>query len=320
MTTDLTEIIVIGDDDTGHLAQITNLLFEHGINIEDLDQAVHKRVFRMTMEVDTDTMDCSQAELRSELSDLGNELGLDVRIRFPQSDETQTLGVLVTKESHCLQSLLEVADSGEIEAEIGVVIGNHSTLQPLAEQYGVPFHDIGDESGTPDENELLELLNEYGVNLIALARYIRILGPDIVFRYQNRIINVHPSLLPAFPGAKAYMQAIEEGVRIAGVTAHYVTPDLDQGPIITQRAFNVSDDDTEECLRRRGQPLEAEALVDAIKLHLNEELSVSRGRTSVGDIDDAQLGLPEEIDQRTPNMPIDEMSVSRSETADVAND
>lgn len=320
MTTDLTEIIVVGDDDTGHLAQITNLLFEHGINIEDIDQAVHERVFRMTMEVDTDTMDCSQAELRSELSDLGNELGLDVRIRFPQSDEPQTVGVLVTKESHCLQSLLEAADSGEIEAEIGVVIGNHSTLQPLAEQYTVPFHDIGDESGTPDENKLLELLDEYGVDLIALARYIRILGPDIVFRYQNRIINVHPSLLPAFPGASAYMQAIEEGVRIAGVTAHYVTPDLDQGPIITQRAFNVSDDDTEESLKRRGQPLEAEALVDAIKLHLNDELSVSRGRTNVSDTDDTQPGLPEEIDQRNPDMPIDGMNVSRPETAGAADD
>jgi len=121
------------------------------------------------------------------------------------------------------------------------------------------------------------LLAEYNADLIVLARYMRILSPDVVFRYESRIINVHPSLLPSFPGASAYMQAIEEGVRIAGVTAHYVTTDLDQGPIITQRAFNVPDDASEEELQQIGQPLEAEALLEAIRLHLADEVTVHRG-------------------------------------------
>ncbi|WP_247004146.1 formyltetrahydrofolate deformylase [Halosolutus gelatinilyticus] len=304
MNTDLTEITVVGDDDAGLLAEITTLLFEHEINIEELDQAVRDELFRMTMHVDVSDMDCSQSELRNDLETLCDELGVDVRVRFP-AEEPQSLAVLVTKESHCLETLLEEADSGELEADIDVVIGNHSDLEPLAREYGVPFHDIGDEDGKPDEAELLDLLEGYGIDLIALARYIRILSPDVVFRYQNRIINVHPSLLPAFPGARAYMQAVEEGVRIGGVTAHYVTPDLDQGPIITQRAFNVPDNTTEVQLREIGQPLEAEALLEAIELHLDGELIAGRGRTHVRDGTDAQLGLPEEIDRLNPEEPVD---------------
>ncbi|MFB6078097.1 MAG: formyltetrahydrofolate deformylase [Halarchaeum sp.] len=305
MTTDLTEILVVGDDDTGHLAQITNLVFEHGVNIEDLDQDVRDGAFRMTMHVDTSEMECSRDELRDSLSTLGDDLGLDIRVRYPEGPGTASIAALVTKESHCLEALLEAAESGRIDADVDVVIGNRPRLRSLAEEYDVPFHDVADENGVPDEDELLELLDEYEVDLIALARYIRILGPEVVFRYQHRIINVHPSLLPAFPGAAAYTQAIEGGVRIAGVTAHYVTPDLDQGPIITQRAFNVPDDAETDDLRERGQPLEADAFVEAIRLHLNGDVEIGRGRTYVDD-DDAQLGLPQEADDLNPDEPVDE--------------
>ena len=302
-----TEITVVGEDDTGLIANVTSLLFERSINIEDLDQAVREGVFRMTMLVDTAEMVCTEAKLREDLNDLGDDLGVDIKVRFPKDRETQSIAVLVTKESHCLEAIFEAWASGDLGADIDVVIGNHSNLQPLAEKYEVPFHDIGDEKGTPDEAELLELLEEYDTDLIVLARYMRILSPDVVFRYESQIINVHPSLLPAFPGASAYMQAIEEGVRIAGVTAHYVTTDLDQGPIITQRAFNVPDDATEEELQQIGQPLEADALLEAIDLHLNDEVTVHRGRTTLRDPEeiDAQLGAPEKLDQLNPDRPID---------------
>ena len=307
MTSDMTEITVVGEDDTGLIANVTSLLFERGINIEDLDQAVREGVFRMTMHVDTGEMVCTEAKLREDLRELGDELDVDIKVRFPKDRETQSIAVLVTKESHCLEAIFEAWASGELGADIDVVIGNHSDLEPLAEKYEVPFHDIGDEKGTPDEAELLDLLEEYDSDLIVLARYMRILSPDVVFRYEKQIINVHPSLLPAFPGASAYMQAIEEGVRIAGVTAHYVTTDLDQGPIITQRAFNVPDDATEEQLQRIGQPLEAEALLEAIKLHLDQEVSVHRGRTKLRNPEetDAQLGAPEQLDELTPDRPVD---------------
>ncbi|NHN46898.1 formyltetrahydrofolate deformylase [Halostella sp. JP-L12] len=306
MTTDLTEITVIGGDDTGLIARVTSLLFERGINIEDLDQAVRDGLFRMTMSVDTSDMVCTDATLRRDLHDLGDDLGVDVQVRFPSDRDTQQIAVLVTKESHCLEALFEAWANDDLGADISVVIGNHDDLQPLAEQYGVPFHDIGDEKGQPDEDELLDLLAEYDTDLIVLARYMRILSPNVVFRYEDRIINIHPSLLPAFPGAKAYRQALEEGVRIAGVTAHYVTTDLDQGPIITQRAFDVPDDATVEDLRNRGQPLEADALLEAVKLHLGNDVSVHRGRTTLrDDADDYQLGLTREATEANPDRPLD---------------
>ncbi|WP_254807435.1 formyltetrahydrofolate deformylase [Natronosalvus amylolyticus] len=306
MTTDITEITVVGDDDTGLIARVTTLLFERGCNIEDLDQAVRDGVFRMYLAVDTAGMVCTEGKLRSDLDDLGDDLGLDVQARFPADRDNQQIAVLVTKESHCLEALFEAWANDTLGADISVVIGNHDDLEPLAAHYDVPFHDIGNDNGAQNEDQLLELLAEYDADLIVLARYMRILSPNVVFRYEDRIINVHPSLLPAFPGAEAYRQAIEEGVRVAGVTAHYVTTDLDQGPVITQRAFDVPDDADLEMMKERGQPLEADALLEAVRLHLNGDVSVHRGRTTVRENGDAyQLGLPGEIDDVNPDRPVD---------------
>jgi len=303
-----TEITVVGEDDTGLIARVTTLLFERDINIEDLDQAVRDRTFRMTMTVDTAGMSCTREELRDTLSALGDDLGVDIQVRFPADREARTIAVLVTKESHCLEALFEAWADGELGAEISVIIGNHDDLEPLADNYGVDFHDIGDEKGTPDEGQLLELLDEYDTDLIVLARYMRILSPNVVFRYEDRIINIHPSLLPAFPGAEPYRQAGEEGVRIAGVTAHYVTTDLDQGPIITQRAFDAPPGASAEELQRRGQPLEAEALLEAVRLHLDTAVSVYHGRTELRDDADPgryRFGLSEAVEDTLPDRPVD---------------
>jgi formyltetrahydrofolate deformylase len=315
VTNEYTEITVVGEDDTGLIARITSLLFERGINIEDLDQAVREGVFRMTMHVDTSEMIVKPETLRDDLQELAEELDMDVRVRFPGERDTRHLAVLVTKESHCLERLLEADASGELGADVSVVIGNHDDLHPLAEAHDVPFYDVGDATGTPDEEWILDILEEYDVDLVALARYMRILSPDVVFRYENRIVNVHPSLLPAFPGAEAYRQAIEKGARIAGVTAHYVTTDLDQGPIVTQRAFNVPEevaagepdsmDEAVEKMQAIGQPLEAEALVEAIQLHLDDALTVHRGRTRLREDGDHELGMPEQDPEKLPGEPTD---------------
>jgi formyltetrahydrofolate deformylase len=305
---ELTELTVVGEDKTGLIARVTTLLFERDINIEDLDQAVRDGVFRMTMHVDTAEMTCEPEDLREALDELSDDLGVDIQVRFPGDRETRTIAVLVTKESHCLEALFEAWADGELGAEISVIVGNHDDLEPLAEHYGVDFHDIGDEKGTPDEEELLDVLEEYDTDLIVLARYMRILSPNVVFRYEDRIINIHPSLLPAFPGAEAYRQAREEGVRVAGVTAHYVTTDLDQGPIITQRAFNVPAGADVEELERLGQPLEADALLEAVQLHLDNAVSVYHGRTELRDevdVDEYQFGLPEPVDNLLPDRPVD---------------
>jgi formyltetrahydrofolate deformylase len=305
LTDEPTEITLVGDNDVG-TTEATAFLEERGIEVEELDHATENGVSRTTIHVDTAGMTTNRAALREDLDNLGDDLGVDIRVWFPTA-ERQSVAVLVTKESHCLEALLEEWRSGDLGADIEVVIGNHSDLEPLAAAYGVPFHDIGDDTGTPDEDELLDLLADHDIDLIALARYIRILSSEVVFRYHNRIINVHPSLLPSFPGAAAYSQAIEAGVRIAGVTAHYVTTDLDQGPIISQRAFNVPSNATESDLERRGQPLEAEALVEAIELHLDGELAVHDGRTKLRNPEtvDAQLGVPESIGRLNPAVPVD---------------
>ncbi|MFP8957291.1 formyltetrahydrofolate deformylase [Natrialbaceae archaeon A-CW3] len=314
MTTDLTEITVVGGDDTGLIARVTTLLFERGCNIEDLDQAVRDGVFRMYLAVDTSEMGCTEATLRADLEELGDDLGLDVQVRFPADRDDQQIAVLVTKESHCLEALFEAWANDRLGADISVVIGNHDTLEPVANHYDVPFHDIGGANGQQNEEELLEVLAEYDADLIVLARYMRILSPNVVFRYEDRIINVHPSLLPAFPGAEAYRQAIEEGVRVAGVTAHYVTTDLDQGPVITQRAFDVPDDADLVAMKARGQPLEAEALLEAVQLHLNGDVSVHRGRTTVRENGTGyQLGLPPELEDVTPDRPVDGLTSALSD-------
>ena len=310
VTREYTEITVVGEDKTGIVAQFTTLLFERGVNVEDIDQAVRDGVFRMTLHADTSEMVCTTETLRGALVDLGDEMDVDVRVRFPTERETKRIAVLVTKESHCLQALCEARAAGALDAEISVVVGNHDDLRPLAAAYDVPFHDIGDEKGSPDEAALLDLLDEYDADLVVLARYMRILSPNVVFRYEDRLINVHPSLLPSFPGAAAYRQAREGGVRIAGVTAHYVTTDLDQGPVVTQRAFDVPDDASVEALRARGQPLEAEALLEAVRLHLDGAVTVHRGRTGLRDgVDDTdyQLGLG---DVDTPTRPVDDLAAA----------
>jgi formyltetrahydrofolate deformylase len=320
VTSDLTEVTVIGEDDTGLIARITTLLFDYGINIEDLDQAVQQGVFRMTMHVDATGMEGTREELRADLRDLGNDLDLDVQVRFPGDRTTRNMAVMVTKESHCLERLLEAEKTGRIDADISAVIGNHDYLFPLVEEHDIPFYDIGDDSGQPDEDWLLDILADHDIDLVALARYMRILSPDVVFRYENRIINVHPSLLPAFPGAQAYRQAVEKGVRVAGVTAHYVTTDLDQGPIIAQRAFSVPEtvyrgDPTEDMeaaigtLQRRGQPLEAEVLLEAVRLHLNDDVVVRRGRSHLRNgAEGYRLGLPESLADELPAEPVDSYS------------
>jgi formyltetrahydrofolate deformylase len=324
MTSEFTEITVIGADDTGLIARVTTLLFEHGINIEDLDQAVREGLFRMSMTVDTSEMDCTKDELRADLQELGDDLEMEVQVRFPSERATRRIAVLVTKESHCLEALLDAWTNDELGAEVSVVIGNHDDLEPMAASHGVPFHDVGGDGGQPDEAELLDLLAEYDVDLIVLARYMRILSPKVVFRYEDRIINVHPSLLPSFPGARAYEQARQEGVRIAGVTAHYVTTDLDQGPIITQRAFDVPDGADVEELERRGQPLEAEALLEAVRLHLEGEIHVHRGRTHLRDEADAsayQLGLSPAARRANPDRPRDGLGEAvRHEGAESSTD
>ncbi|MEO2265594.1 MAG: formyltransferase family protein, partial [Nitrosopumilus sp.] len=180
--------------------------------------------------------------------------------------------IFVTKEPLCLETI--IANVKTLKGKMTVVIGTEKTLESLAKKAKIPFVLVDEKNQQKAEDKIIEICKKYEIDLISLARYMRILSPNFVWRYPNRIINIHPSLLPAFPGALAYAQAYERGTKIVGVTSHYVTENLDQGPIILQDSFNVDPDDTLEKIKRKGQILEANTLVKAMKMHLENKLDV----------------------------------------------
>ena len=191
-----------------------------------------------------------------------------------ESNSEKNIAVFVTKESHCLQVLIRAQMKKELKGRISVVIGTENTLSSIARKAKIPFVLINEKNQDKAESKIIQVCKKYDIDLIALARYMRILTPNFVWRYPNRIINIHPSLLPAFPGAMAYAQAYERGTKIIGVTSHYVTENLDQGPIIFQDSFDVKPEHTLESIKRSGQKLEAQVLLKAVKMHLSDKLEV----------------------------------------------
>jgi len=170
--------------------------------------------------------------------------------------------------------ILDASRSKALKGNISVIIGTEKTLGTIAKKMKIPFIAVEEKTQEQSEAKIIEICKKYDIDLIVLARYMRILTPNFVWRYPNRIINIHPSLLPAFPGAMAYAQAYERGTKIVGVTSHYVTENLDQGPIIFQDSFKVDPNDTLEEIKAKGQQLEAQTLLKAVKMHLENRLDV----------------------------------------------
>ena len=191
-----------------------------------------------------------------------------------ESNSEKNIAIFVSKEPHCLQALIRAQMKKELKGRISVVIGTENTLSSIARKAKIPFVLVNEKNQDKAETKIIQVCKKYDIDLIALARYMRILTPNFVWRYPNRIINIHPSLLPAFPGAMAYAQAYERGTKIIGVTSHYVTENLDQGPIIFQDSFDVKPEHTLESIKRSGQKLEAQVLLKAVKMHLSEKLEV----------------------------------------------
>jgi formyltetrahydrofolate deformylase (EC 3.5.1.10) len=189
-----------------------------------------------------------------------------------ETNSHKNIAIFVTKEPLCLETI--IANVKTLKGKMTVVIGTEKTLESLVKKAKIPFVLVDEKNQQKAEEKIIEICKKYEIDLISLARYMRILSPNFVWRYPNRIINIHPSLLPAFPGALAYAQAYERGTKIVGVTSHYVTENLDQGPIILQDSFNVDPDDTLEKIKRKGQILEANTLVKAMKMHLENKLDV----------------------------------------------
>lgn len=265
-------ITVVGKDREGIVAAFTNFVFEKGGNIEKINQNVIKGLFGMYLEVSF-TREVDVKKFDSGIQALSKKEKMDVNTHHETNLE-KNIAILVTKEPLCLETILDATKKKSLVGNISIIIGTEKTLEPIAKKTKIPFILIEETNQERAEEKILEICKKYEIDLIALARYMKILSPNFVWRYPNRIINIHPSLLPAFPGALAYTQAYERGTKIVGVTSHYVTENLDQGPIIFQDSFKVDPNDTLEEIRSKGQKLEADTLLKAIKMHLENKLEV----------------------------------------------
>jgi formyltetrahydrofolate deformylase len=276
----LIEVTVVGPDRKGVVADITNFIFKSGGNIEKINQSVLRGLFGMQLEASF-AEETGRKQLDLGLKQLAKKLSMEIKVHYQEPNRLQNVAIFVSKEPQCLVRLLQAKKKGQIRANISVIIASDSTLKSLADDIGLPFHAVVHKDQAEAENRILQLIEQYNVDLIVLARYMRILTPNFVWRYPNRIINIHPSLLPAFPGAYAYVQAYERGAKIIGCTAHFVTEDLDQGPIIHQESFKVSTSDTLDTIKKKGQELEAATLLEGVRLYLENKLEVYWGKVYI---------------------------------------
>ena len=263
-------ITVVGKDREGIVSTFTNFAFSKGGNIEKVNQNVIKNLFGMYLEVSfSKKLDVKNFDV--EIQNLAKKEKMDVNTHHETNLE-KNIAVFVTKEPLCLQTFIENRKS--LKGRISIIIGTEKSLESIARKAKIPFIVVEEKNQTKAEEKIIDICKKYNIDLISLARYMRILSPNFVWRYPNRIINIHPSLLPAFPGASAYAQAYERGTKIVGVTSHYVTENLDQGPIIFQDSFKVDPNDTLEKIKSKGQKLEADTLLKATKMHLENKLEV----------------------------------------------
>ncbi|MEO6181574.1 MAG: formyltetrahydrofolate deformylase [Verrucomicrobiota bacterium] len=271
-------ITVIGRDKTGVVARVTSFLFEKYANIEALEEQVTRGQFSMTIQASWKPKQFDADALRTGLETLAASLGMEIRLRFTNPKLRQRCAILVTRETHCFEALIAAFKNGQFKkAEPAIVISNRADLEPLAKKYRLPFFCISWDERNSAEAKALELLDQHEVDFVVLARFMKILAPNFVWRFKNKIINIHPSLLPSFPGPQAYRQAYEHGVKIIGVTAHFVSMHLDEGPIIAQDSTPVPSNATLKEIVAAGQKIEAKTLVKAVKLYLTKKLDVFWG-------------------------------------------
>jgi formyltetrahydrofolate deformylase len=271
-------LTVIGRDKTGVVAGITNFLFQQKANIEALEEQVTRGQFSMTVQASWKDDELDRKGVCRGLEKLAALLEMEIKVRFTEPRRRQRMALMVTRESHCFEKILGTIESGGLKkADLALVLSNRRDLEPLARAHRLPFVHVPWEDRLKAEQQALRVLDEHQADFIVLARFMKILSPNFVWRFKNKIINIHPSLLPSFPGPQAYRQAYEQGVKIIGVSAHFVTMNLDEGPIIAQGCFAVRPRMTLKEIVAAGQKLEATTLLKAVKLYLDKRLDVHWG-------------------------------------------
>jgi formyltetrahydrofolate deformylase len=271
-------ITVIGRDKTGVVAKITSFLFDQKANIEALEEQVTRGQFSMTLQTSWKDSELDREAVNRGLGALAQSLEMEIKTRYTEPRRRQRMALMVTREPHCLEKLTGALRSGLLNgAELALIMSNRRDLAPMARRAGAPFLHIPWEQRLKAERRALRALDDAEIDFVVLGRFMKILSPNFVWRYKNKIINIHPSLLPSFPGPQAYRQAYEQGVKIIGVSAHFVTMNLDEGPIIAQDCFAVRPGMTFKQIVAKGQELEAATLFRAVKLYLTRRLDVHWG-------------------------------------------
>ena len=271
-------------DQKGIIAAVTNFIHQKGGNITYIDQYVDRPNEAFFMRIECDFMDDSfnLSKFQKNFNDnIGNRFSLNCKFHL-KSDKPK-MAVFVSKYDHCLYDILAKQQSGELAAEIPFILSNHPDLEIIAKRFEVPFHYIpfSKETKSDAENMQLELLKKYKVDFIVLARYMQIISSKLIDEYNQKIINIHHSFLPAFPGAKPYHSAYNRGVKIIGATSHYVTEELDAGPIIEQDITRVSHLNSIADFIEKGRDLERIVLLRALKLHVNRKVMVYGNKTVI---------------------------------------
>ena len=275
----LAVVSVLGKDQKGVVAQFATYMAERGINIEDIEQRVVRGFFVMDMLVDLADISIDLSELITGLIELGRKIDMEVRVHLHSERRAKKVAILVSKERHCLDHLVHDFRDKKLHGTVACILANHPDLEPHAKEAGFKFDWKGSQDPEAHFDWLLKTLKQVNPDLIVLARYMRILPAAIVQAFPSRIINIHPSLLPYFPGAAPYKQAYESGVRVHGCTAHFVTEQLDQGPVILQDVFHINvGADSLDDVKRKGLELEAQVLSKSVQLFLDEELVVVDGK------------------------------------------
>jgi formyltetrahydrofolate deformylase len=268
-------------DRPGIVASVGAFVARNGGNIVEADQHSDPSVGLFLQRVEFD-VEASLDAVRAEFAPLATELSMQWTLR--DLADRSRIAILVSRQGHCLGDLLARSALGELPADIALVASNHHDHAELVARFGIPFHHlpVADDRDA-QERALGALLEQNGIHVAVLARYMRVLPAWLVEHWQGRMINIHHSFLPSFAGARPYFQAHERGVKVIGATAHYVTPELDEGPIIAQQVLPVSHRDDPARLERRGRDLEAVVLAEALRLHLEHRVVVYGRRTAVFD-------------------------------------
>jgi len=277
-------ILIHCKDRPNIIASVTNFIAENGGNIIYIDQHVDREqdIFFMRLESEFISDNFSTSNFKSVFeSDLANKF--EMKWRIYSSEKKPKMALFISKYDHCLYDLLGRYNSGELNLEIPFIISNHNDLKPIADNFKIPFYyiPVTKDSKQDAEDQKLQLLKEHNIDFIVLARYMQIISGKLINKYPNKIINIHHSFLPAFVGAKPYHSAYKRGVKIIGATSHYVTEELDAGPIIEQDVTRVTHAHAISDLIAKGRDLEKIVLANAVKLHADRKVMVFNNKTVI---------------------------------------